>query len=564
MGRPRHTPPARPGGNRRDFFKRSGSAATAMVSLSGMLPLATHGAVIQTVFQHGVASGDPLADRVILWTRVTPAQQRSSINVGYVVATDPLLTQVVQRGTTKTNPARDNTVKIDAAGLQPGTTYYYRFSAEGATSPVGRTRTLPVGSAQRLRIAVMSCSNHAYGYFNAYARVAERADLDLIVHLGDYLYEYGPNVYGTTRTPEPPGEIVTLADYRARHAQYKRDADSQAMLRQHPLVAIWDDHETTNDAWKDGAENHTPGEEGDWATRVNAALQAYYEWMPVRVVDPAVRRNNARAFRFGNLLELVMLEERLTARSQQLPFSTAPGSTPFGPGFVQSGAFTDPARTLLGDTQEAWLADRLRTTPARWKFLGQGVMFAQLKGVASANSAGGGVFLNSDQWDGYQPARNRIYDIINGNASQPGVGNVVVLTGDIHSSWAADLTQDPNNPNVASGGYNPATGAGSRAVEFVGTSVTSPGVDTDTSGGIAGFLRSINPHFKYINLNRRGYMLIDVVPERVTCEWWFVDTVASPSPGQSFAVAFKVEDGTQRLTSASQTMPPASPPALAP
>jgi alkaline phosphatase D len=191
-------------------------------------------------------------------------------------------------------------------------------------------------------------------------------------------------------------------------------------------------------------------------------------------------------------------------------------------------------------------------------------MFAQLKGVAAANSAGGGVFLNSDQWDGYQPARNRIYDIINGNASQPGVGNVVVLTGDIHSSWAADLTQDPNNPNVASGGYNPATGAGSRAVEFVGTSVTSPGIDTDTSGGIAGFLRSINPHFKYINLNRRGYMLIDVVPERVTCEWWFVDTVASPSPGQSFAVAFKVEDGTQRLTSASQTMPPASPPALAP
>ena len=564
MGRPRHTPPARPGGNRRDFFKRSGSAATAMVSLSGMLPLATHGAVIQPVFQHGVASGDPLADRVILWTRVTPPQPRSSINVSYVVATDPLLTQVVQRGTTKTNPARDNTVKIDAAGLQPGTTYYYRFSAEGATSPVGRTRTLPVGSAQRLRIAVMSCSNHAYGYFNAYARVAERADLDLIVHLGDYLYEYGPNVYGTTRTPEPPGEIVTLADYRARHAQYKRDADSQAMLRQHPLVAIWDDHETTNDAWKDGAENHTPGEEGDWATRVNAALQAYYEWMPVRVVDPAVRRNNARAFRFGNLLELVMLEERLTARSQQLPFSTAPGSTPFGPGFVQSGAFTDPARTLLGDTQEAWLADRLRTTPARWKFLGQGVMFAQLKGVAAANSAGGGVFLNSDQWDGYQPARNRIYDIINGNASQPGVGNVVVLTGDIHSSWAADLTQDPNNPNVASGGYNPATGAGSRAVEFVGTSVTSPGIDTDTSGGIAGFLRSINPHFKYINLNRRGYMLIDVVPERVTCEWWFVDTVASPSPGQSFAVAFKVEDGTQRLTSASQTMPPASPPALAP
>jgi alkaline phosphatase D len=566
MGRPRQTPPARPGGNRRDFFKRSGSAATALASLGTLLPLANANAS-ELIFQHGVASGDPLADRVILWTRVTPAQQRSSISVGFIVATDPLLTQVVRRGTTRTHAGRDNTVKIDATGLQPGTTYYYRFSAEGAMSPVGRTRTLPVGSLQRLRIAVVSCSNHAYGYFNAYARIAERADLDLVVHLGDYIYEYGPNVYGNTRTPEPPGEMVTLADYRARHAQYKRDADSQAMHRQHPLVAIWDDHETTNDAWKDGAENHSPETEGPWATRVNHALQAYYEWMPLRPVDPRSRvalRNNARAFRFGNLLELVMLEERLSARSEQLPFGAAPGATPFGPGFVQSGAFTDEARTLLGDTQEAWLADRLRTTPARWKFLGQGVMFAQLKGVGAANAAGGGVFLNSDQWDGYQPARNRIYDIINGNAGQPGVGNVVVLTGDIHSSWAADLTQDPNNPDVASGGYNPATGAGSRAVEFVGTSVTSPGIDTDTNGGIAGFLRSVNPHFKYINLHRRGYMLVDVDPERVVCEWWFVDTVAQPSGGQSFAVAFAVAHGSQRLVPASQTVPPAAPPALAP
>jgi alkaline phosphatase D len=566
MGRPRQTPPARPGGNRRDFFKRSGSAATAMVSLGTLLPLAAANAS-ELVFQHGVASGDPLADRVILWTRVTPAQPRSSISVSFIVATDPLLTQVVRRGTTRTNPGRDNTVKIDATGLQPGTTYYFRFGAEGAMSPVGRTRTLPVGSAQRLRIAVVSCSNHAYGYFNAYARIAERADLDLVVHLGDYIYEYGPNVYGNTRTPEPAGEMVTLADYRARHAQYKRDADSQAMHRQHPLVAIWDDHETTNDAWKDGAENHSPETEGNWATRVNQALQAYYEWMPVRPVDPRSRtalRNNARAFRFGNLLELVMLEERLSARSQQLPASAAPGATPFGPGFVQAGAFTDPARTLLGDTQEAWLADRLRTTPARWKLLGQGVMFAQLKGVGAANAAGGGVFLNSDQWDGYEPARNRIYDIINGNASQPGVGNVVVLTGDIHSSWAADLTQDPNNPDVASGGYNPATGAGSRAVEFVGTSVTSPGVDTDTSGGIAGFLRSVNPHFKYINLHRRGYMLVDVDPERVVCEWWHVDTVSQPSSGQSFATAFAVANGSQRLVPATQTLPPLAPPALAP
>jgi alkaline phosphatase D len=400
MGRPSQTPPARNGGNRRDFFKRSGSAATAMVSLGSLLPLAGAQAG-EPVFQHGVASGDPLTDRVILWTRVTPRQPRRVVAVRFIIATDPLLTQVVRRGVARTQPDRDYTVKVDAIGLQAGTTYYYRFDAEGATSPVGRTRTLPVGSTQRLRIAVVSCSNHAYGYFNAYARIAERADLDLVVHLGDYLYEYGPNVYGSARTPEPAGEIVTLADYRARHAQYKRDADSQAMLRQHPLVAIWDDHETTNDAWKDGAENHSPETEGSWPTRVNHALQAYYEWMPVRPVDPTGRtslRNNARAFRFGNLLELVMLEERLSARSEQLPASAAPGNTPFGPGFVQSGEFTDPARTLLGDTQEAWLADRLRTTPARWKFLGQGVMFAQLKGVGAANAAGVVCAAGTKRW----------------------------------------------------------------------------------------------------------------------------------------------------------------------
>ena len=565
MGRPTNIPPARLGGNRREFFKRSGSAATALTAIVTLplLPFATAQAG-DTVFQHGVASGDPLSDRVILWTRITPAQPRSSITVGFTIATDPLLTRVVQRGSTKTNPLRDNTVKVDAAGLQHGTTYYYQFSADGQVSPVGRTRTLPVGTTTRLRAAVVSCSNHAYGYFNAYARIAERADLDLVIHLGDYLYEYGPGSYGNARVPEPPREMVTLADYRLRHAQYKRDADSQAMHRQHPMVAIWDDHETANDAWKDGAQNHTEGAEGSWASRVGQALQAYNEWMPVRVVDPANRRNNARAFRFGDLLELVMLEERLGARSQQIAASASPGATPLGPGFVQAGPFTDGARTLLGDTQEAWLADRLRTTPARWKFLGQGVMFAQLKGVAAANASGGGVFLNSDQWDGYQPARNRIYDILKGNATQPAVGNVVVLTGDIHSSWAADLTQDPNNPDLLSGGYDASTGAGSCAVEFVGTSVTSPGVDSDTSGSIAGLLRSVNPHFKYINLTRRGYMLLDVDRERVVCEWWYVDTVARVSSVQTFATAFAVQNGSQRLVPATQTQAPAAPPLLAP
>ncbi len=562
MGRPTQVKPLRTGSTRRDFFKRSGAGTVAVATAAPLLlPLAAQSAALAPVFQHGVASGDPLSDRVILWTRVTPLSLKPAVPVSYVVATDAALTQVVLRGSSKTNPGRDYTVKVDAIGLQPGRTYYYQFSAEGASSPIGRTKTLPVGSTSSLRMAVVSCSNLAYGYFNAYARIAQRADLDLVVHLGDYIYEYGSGQYGSARPSEPATEIVSLSDYRQRHAQYKRDADSQAMHRQHPLIAIWDDHETANDAYKTGAENHQPGSEGDWATRQAAALQAYYEWMPVRPVNTAKLNDNHRNFVYGDLVDLLMLEERLSSRSQQIKGSIA---TPLGQGFTQSGPFADPSRSLLGNEQEAWLAERLRQGGTQWKLLGQGVMFAQLKGVAAANSAGGGVFLNSDQWDGYQPARNRIYDIIKGNAAHGRVDNVVVLTGDIHSSWAADLTQDPNNPNVSTGGYNPATGEGSQAVEFVGTSVTSPGVDSDTSGSTAAYLRSINPHFKYINLHRRGYMLLDVNRQRAVCEWWYVDTVASPSNLESFGVAFEVQAGGQRLSPSAQTPSRANPPLLAP
>ncbi len=561
MGHPDHVEPARTGTSRRAFFKRSGAAAIGVAAATELLPLQAQ--TTSTVFQHGVASGDPLVDRVILWTRVTPATVKAAIGVTWVVATDPALTGVVLRGSAKTNPGRDNTVKVDAIGLAPNTTYYYQFAAEGATSPVGRTKTLPQGATTSLRFAVVSCSNHAYGYFNVYGRIAERADLDLVMHLGDYLYEYGAGQYGAARTPEPANEIVTLADYRQRHAQYKRDADSQAMHRQHPLVAIWDDHETANNSNRTGAENHQPATEGSWDARVAAALQAYYEWMPVRPVDVSQPRKNNRAYAYGDLADLILLEERLNGRSEQLLSATR--QTPFGAGFAQSDAgYPDPTRSLLGFAEEDWLADRLRTTTARWKMLGQGVMFAQLKGVAAANAAGGGTFLNSDQWDGYQPARNRLYDVFKGDATHAPVNDVVVLTGDIHSSWAADLTQDPNNPDLASGGYDPASGAGSRAVEFVGTSVSSPGIDADTTGGIAAALRSVNPHFKYVQLTRRGYLLIDVTPARVVGEWWYVDTALSPSRVQTFGTAYEVRYGTNHLVASVQTPSRTDPPALAP
>lgn len=560
MGRPSRRHSACAGTTRRGFIRRSGSAAVALASAAS-LSLATRGTeAAALLFQHGVASGDPLADRVVLWTRVTPRSLRETVVVRWELASDPTFARIVQRGVVRTDASRDHTVKVDPTGLRQATTYYYRFLAENEISPIGRTRTLPIGTTARLRIAVASCSNQAAGVFNAYRRIAERADLDLVLHLGDYLYEYGPDEYGSLRTPEPPSETITLTDYRLRHAQYKRDTDLQAVHRQHPMVCIWDDHEISNDAWRDGAQNHTEGTEGRWDERVSVALEAYHEWMPVRQPDPAQPRRNQRAFRIGDLVDLLMLEERLGARSQQLPFNL---NTPSGPGFVQVGAFNDPARTLLGAEQEAWLADRLRSSTARWKFIGQGVMLAPLKLQGAPRAQGGGVFVNSDQWDGYQPARDRLFAVLQGSEGAPPVPNTVVLTGDIHSSWAADLTPDPNNPDPASGGYDAATGNGSCAVEFVCTSITSPGL-ADPTGSTAAFLRGVNPHFKYIDLNQRGYMLLDVTRERAVCEWWYVDTVNSSTNLQSFGAAFEVAHGSNRLAPAAPTVSRTDAPPLAP
>ncbi|MET0962643.1 MAG: alkaline phosphatase D family protein [Noviherbaspirillum sp.] len=565
MGRPRNIKSRRRAVGRRDFLRRSGAAMLAAASVPLLQACGGGGdgggdeapPAGSTGFLHGVASGDPLSSAVILWTRVSAAGS-GTVMVDYVVATDPALSTVVRSGRVSTDASRDYTVKLDVDGLRPNTTYYYRFTSANAQSPIGRTRTLPVGEAGHLRLAVVSCSSLAHGYFNAYRRIAERADLDLVVHLGDYIYEYGSGEYGDVRSYEPASEALTLADYRTRHAQYKRDADLQEVHRQHPMVAIWDDHEFANDAWTGGAANHAEGLEGAWTARVMAALQAYYEWMPVRVANPANLRNNSRSFALGNLVDLIMLEERLTGRSRQITRNA------IGIGsFTQDEALLDPARQMLGAEQEDWLAGRLRSSTAKWKLVGQGVMFAQLKAVSGVVAEGGGTFLNADQWDGYQPARDRIYEVLKGNASAPAVGNVVILTGDIHSSWAADLSQDPNNSDVAAGGYDPDTGAGSRAVELVVTSVTSAGA-IDPQGTAAAALRLANPHFKHIDLTQRGYMLLDIDASRVVSEWWYVDTVTSRSAGQSMGRAVQVSDGANHLSAGAQTAARPNPPALAP
>jgi alkaline phosphatase D len=559
MGRGKRKTRAGATPSRRQFIQRAGGTALMLTTVP-LLPACGgghDGNLLPTppgtgTFRHGVASGDPLSDRVILWTRVTPATA-GAVTLDCVVATDTALANIVSQTSVTTDATRDYTVKNDVTGLQPNTTYYYRFSLAGTHSPIGRTRTMPAGAASRLRMAVVSCADIAMGFFNAYRRVAERADLDLVVHLGDYIYEYG-DAAGNFRAVEPPVEILTLADYRTRHAQYKRDADLQEVHRQHPMIAIWDDHDIASNANVSGSQNHTEGLEGTWANRVSAAVQAFHEWMPVRMVDPANPRKNYRNFAYGNLVDLLMLEERVQARSPQAPPNATLSNT-----FRQRDQFLDPSREMLGSEEQDWLATRLRTSTARWKFIAQGVMFAQLKIQGQTNAEGGGLYVNNDQWDGYQPARDRIFAVLKGDATTPAVDNVVFVTGDAHSSWASDLSPDPNNGDA----YDKSTGNGSHAVEFVGTSVTSEMV-LDTHGLLESTLRSINPHLKYIDLSERGYMLIDADPTRVVAEWWFVDTVETPNNGQSFATAYQVAHGTNRLVATGVTNPRANPPALAP
>jgi alkaline phosphatase D len=508
----------------RRTFTRTLSAAGVSAAF-----LENAAAQTSTLFRHGVASGDPLQDRVILWTRVTPASFQEVVPVEWTVAEDPGFARVVRRGVTSTGPLFDYTVKVDATRLEPGKTYYYQFTAQGVSSPIGRTKTAPAGSLSRLRLAVVSCSNFPYGFFNAYQHLARRADLDAVIHLGDYIYEYADGVYGSggslNRVPFPNRETVTLSDYRLRYAQYRTDPDLQEAHRQHPWIIVWDDHESTNDSWKGGAQNHQPETEGDWEVRKAAAIQAWLEWQPVRENVYEGGTIN-RTIRFGDLADLIMLDTRLQGRDQQVP--------------AASPRVTDPARTMLGREQETWLYRQLSGSKARgakWRLLGQQTMMGQLL------SADGRPF-NTDQWDGYPVTRTQLLN----HLAAERIDNAVVLTGDIHSSWANEIAVNP---------FVPATSE-RRAVEFVCTSVTSPGIDDPVQAAQleAGLLQT--PHIKYVNLSRRGYLLLDVDADRAQGEWYHVRTIRTRTPEADFARAFRTESGTSRLTAVSSPSSPKS------
>ncbi|MCC6216999.1 MAG: alkaline phosphatase D family protein [Polyangiaceae bacterium] len=496
----------------------------------------------ETMFSHGVASGDPLPTGVILWTRVSPAGT-APVKVWVEVSKNPEFTQrvIAEWIPEATDASRDYTVKVDADGLAAGTTYYYRFFAEGRQSPIGRTRTAPSGAVSRLRFAVVSCSSLAHGYFFPYREIAKLADLDAVIHLGDYIYEYASGKYGSVREYEPSHEILQLDDYRQRYAQYHRDPDLQEVHRQHPMIATWDDHESADNSWKSGAENHDPATEGDWGARLSAAAQAYFEWLPIR---EAPGRRVYRGLEYGDLVDLIMLDTRIVGRDEQ-----ASGLT------LSYAASVAAAKNLLGTEQEAWLFERLEASTRKWKLLAQQVILSPHKTEGAPNADGGGVLINPDQWNGYAAARDRLFALLKDKQ----ISDVVVLTGDVHSSWAFDVAPDPNEPTA----YDASTGAGSLAVEFVTPAVSSP------SGPFSVLLPAIdsaNPHLAYREVTMRGYILLDLDDQRAQGAFFHVDQVEDPAAyTASFSAALSTARGKNHLVAESEPAAPrANPPALAP
>jgi alkaline phosphatase D len=466
-------------------------------------------------FYHGVASGDPLADRVIIWTRITTDSLLS--HVDWRVATDTAMTQIVQQGSTTTDASKDYTVKIDVTGLQPNTIYYYEFSAEQHNSIRGRTRTTPTAvNTDSLRFAVASCGSYGSGYFNVYRQITKRNDLFGVLFLGDYIYEYGDGEFGNVRTESPLQETLTLEDYRMRHSHYKLDADMRGMLQQYPIIAVWDDHEIANDGWTGGAENHDTNTEGDWFVRRNGALQAYLEWMPVRLPSPQAHPQRIyRRFQFGDLIDLYMLDTRYEARAEQDGTNN-----------------TDPSHVLLGTEQFDWLVTGMDNSNARWQLLGQQVMMAPLTLAGFA--------FNADQWDGYSTERGNLY----GEVINRGIQNMVVLTGDIHTTWANDLPM---------ANYNANTGANSAGAEFITPSATSFSLPFPVGATLIKFL---NPHMKHVDLTNHGYFVLDVNQQRTQADWFFVPTIDQPNDNQSWNKSFYTSAGTRYIREANQpTLP---------
>lgn len=516
-------------------------------------------------FVHGVASGDPLPGGVVLWTRITPSVEATpgsgvgpDVDVAWEVSRNAAFTQVVRSGTATASAAQDHTLHVDVSGLDPATPYWYRFTALGATSRTGRTRTAAAaGSSAAVRFGVVSCANYDWGYFQPYKFLATRTDLDAILHLGDYVYEYAPggvlaDYPKNPRNADPLHECLSLEDYRVRHGCYKLEQHLQDLHAAHPMVAVWDDHEIANDTWTDGAENHDPATEGDWATRATAGRRAFLEWLPIRHTDPDDWQRINRRLAFGDQVDLWMLDERR--------FRTQPPKSMLL-GYVGLGAASgDPDASMIGDEQEHWLVQGLAASSARWKVLGNQVPFfpqnllpqvpgqiADLLGPAlSAKLEEPLLQLYVEDWNGFLEQRQRIVD------GMAGIDDVVILTGDVHQSFASEIPAHPSRYLLD---------RRSVAVEYVTPGVASPSTQTmvnQVAPGVGNLLDTVlttnnalaNPWIRWSEGFRTGCMIVDFATERVQADWYLVDKGTDPTSAIRYVASRQTRAGSRRITAA--------------
>ncbi|MEQ1818721.1 MAG: alkaline phosphatase D family protein [Terricaulis sp.] len=501
----------------------------------------------QGAFTHGVASGDPLADGAIIWTRFVGGDGR----IAWEVAEDETFSTVAARGEAQAGAATDFCVKADVRGLQAGRTYFYRFLAGSGPSLVGRTRTAPV-NARSLSVGLVSCANYGFGYFHAYGHMAQRDDIDLVLHTGDYIYEYGADEYPRTaqmvpgRAFDPDHEIVTLEDYYRRYQQYHTDPNLLALRAAKPISAVWDDHEIANDSSSTGAQNHQR-DEGTYVDRVAAATKAYFDWMPIRRPEASGPRVY-RTLEWGDLARIVLLDTRLIGRVRQLNYQRGLGLHLLSDGAGTQAAveefrrtqLLDPTRTLLGTEQEAWLAEALASSKQRgqtWQVLAQQIVVGQqLVGAGAAAMVSPdahanvrryvtvgerlgrmGMPWNLDSWDGYPVARERFLQACAANAA-----NAVVLGGDSHNTWLNNLATPGDTSRLA-------------AIEFAGASVTSPGLEQAMSAAAPGareaMMRSANPELAWCDVTNRGYGALKFTRDACEAEWVAFSNVREAETG---------------------------------
>ncbi|MEP6343650.1 MAG: alkaline phosphatase D family protein [Maricaulaceae bacterium] len=494
------------------------------------------------VFKLGIASGDPHTTSVVLWTHISPIDPRqNSVPVEWQISLTPDMRDPVMRGQDTATRAKDWTFKAIPKDLEAGQVYFYQFKSEGALSPIGRTRTLPVGAVDKLRFAVVSCANWQQGYFNVYDHISRSGDFDALIHLGDYFYEYGVDKANDAMTKagrlhQPPHEVLTLEDYRIRHAQYRSDPNLQATTANMPMIPIWDDHESSNDSWKDGAENHQESE-GDWADRKQAALRAYFEWMPVRPPETG-RALSAfyRDYKWGDLMRLFVWETRLFARGEPVIIEEHFDlfKTPEGIETFKSEILNDPSRHMLGAQQESEVLRALsdsKTAGETWRVIGNQVVMARLTTPDLTPYVSEEVIseiekqwppirqfvelskhrlpVYPDSWDGYAVARESLFESLDA----AGINDLLVLTGDAHEYWANDLTRD-NGTKMG--------------VELGTSSVSSETLEAfmgDAVKEYALLMTRSNPDVAYYNAENSGYMDLTLTPTKGQVRFMAVDTV---------------------------------------